>query len=203
MKWDRRTPLNEVDPKIFTDFGYKTPPSKLKQTVGTLQAKIEYSTIEVPVNKPHILNKIGIVTPPRSLDIRNRKVGLTPSQNQFAQVQAMLAEKKAEVTVRLNQRDVDYVLNPSTGKTELSVTSRGRPDLNFIYKNGRSIKTEFDRPPASRVLRHAQQQLDANPDADIWLLTLDNIDESSELGKVIKANRDGVDNYVASLREGI
>ncbi|QRJ58667.1 hypothetical protein GWO64_004710 [Corynebacterium macginleyi] len=95
------------------------------------------------------------------------------------------------------------MFDPSAGKAELSVTSRGRPDLNFVYKNGKTNKTEFDRPPVSRALRHAQQQLDANPDADIWLLTLDNIDESSELGKVIKANRDGVDNYVASLREGI
>lgn len=66
-----------------------------------------------------------------------------------------------------------------------------------------SIKTEFDRPPASRAPHHAQQQLDANPDAVIWLLRLDIIGESSEMGKVIKANRDGVDNYVASLREGI
>ncbi|VZH84441.1 hypothetical protein [Corynebacterium rouxii] len=60
-----------------------------------------------------------------------------------------------------------------------------------------------DRPPASRALYHAQQQLDANPDAVIWLLTLDKLEESSELWKVIKANRDGVDNYVASLRKGI
>ena len=92
---------------------------------------------------------------------------------------------------------------PTRKRETLKTTSRGRPDLNIPREDGVSIKTEFDRPPASRAPHYAQQQLDANPDAVIWLLTLDKLDESSELWKVIKANRDGVDNYVASLREGI
>lgn len=203
MKWDRKTPLSKVNPRIFTDFGYKTPPTKVKQAIGTLQTKIEHSAIEVPVSQSHILNSIGLRKAPDPLDIKKRTVGLTPAQNQFAQTQAILAKERDGLIARINQRDADYFLDPETGQKALKTTSRGRPDLNILDENGVSIKTEFDRPPASRAPHHAQQQLDANPDADIWLLTLDNLDESSELWKVIKANRDGVDDYVASLREGI
>jgi hypothetical protein len=42
------------------------------------------------------------------------------------------------------------------------------------------IETEFDRPPASRAPHHAQQQLDANPDAVVWLLTLDKLEEGPD-----------------------
>lgn len=203
MKWDRKTPLNKVNLGVFTDFGYNTPLNKVKQAIGTLQTKIEHSAIEVPVSQSHILNSTGLRKAPDPLDIKKRTVGLTPAQNQFAQTQAILAKERDGLMARINQRDADYFLDLETGQKTLKTTSRGRPDLNILHEDGVSIKTEFDRPPASRALHHAQQQLDANPDAVIWLLTLDKLEESSELWKVIKANRDGVDNYVASLREGI
>lgn len=43
--------------------------------------------------------------------------------------------------------------------------------------------------------REKGQLLDANPNADVWLLTLDDIDESDDLMKVITANRKAVDSY--------
>ena len=191
-----------MDPQYFMAFGYKTAPSKIDATISSLQRKIEHSAIEVPVSQPHILNSIGLRKAPNPLDVKKRTVGLTPAQNQFAQTQAILAKGRDGLIARINQRDADYFLDSETGQKALKTTSRGRPDLNIVHEDGVSIKTEFDRPPASRAPYHAQQQLDANPDAVIWLLTLDKLDESSELWKVIKANRDGVDNYVASLREG-
>ncbi|MDK4233723.1 hypothetical protein QPX36_11010, partial [Corynebacterium accolens] len=203
MKWNRTKSLKEMDPQYFMAFGYKTAPSKIDATISSLQRKIEHSAIEVPVSQPHILNSIGLRKAPNPLDVKKRTVGLTPAQNQFAQTQAILAKGRDGLIARINQRDADYFLDSETGQKALKTTSRGRPDLNIVHEDGVSIKTEFDRPPASRAPYHAQQQLDANPDAVIWLLTLDKLDESSELWKVIKANRDGVDNYVASLREGI
>ncbi|MHC9552778.1 hypothetical protein ACQQ63_05330 [Corynebacterium diphtheriae] len=80
-------------------------------------------------------------------------------------------------------------------KKILQTTSRGRPDVNIVDSSGRSVKTEFDRPPAPRTFHHARQLLDANPNADVWLLTLDDTDESNDLMKVITANRNAVDSY--------
>lgn len=195
MKWDRKTPLKEMKFSDIMGIGYKTEDKQFEAAIDTLQNKIEASVIQVPVNQPHILNNIPLWRAPKALDLRKRKVGRTPAQDQFAQVQAITAKKRKAQEVRVNQRDAEFFTNPETGKRELKTTSRGRPDVNIIDKDGNSIKTEFDRPPASRALHHARQQLDANPGADVWLLTLDDIDESDDLMKVIVANRKDIENY--------
>ncbi|MGX1739811.1 hypothetical protein [Corynebacterium flavescens] len=199
MKWDRKSSLSEMKAADITSFGYETNEKNVAAAIVSLQDKIAKSVVQVPVTQPHILNSIQAKMAPKALNFRKRNVGQTAAQNQFAQMQAVLAAKKGALAVRLNQRDADFVFDSELGKEVLKTTSRGRPDVNIIDSFGRSIKTEFDRPPASRALHHARQQLDANPDADVWLLTLDDIDESDELMKVIKANREAVDNYTPEL----
>lgn len=201
MKWDRITPLSELKPTDIPSFGFETTSERVASAISSLEKTIKNSVIEVPVTEPHILNGINLRNAPKALDITKRTVGKTSAQNQFAQVQAMLARERDAKVVRLNQRDTGFFPDPKSGEEVLKTTSRGRPDVNIIDASGRSIKTEFDRPPASRALHHAQQQLDANPNADVWLLTLDNIDENHELMQVITANRNKIDDYVASLRE--
>ena len=195
MKWDRTTPLSDIKASEIMAFGYKTKETQVIAAISSLQDKVANSVIQVPVTQPHILNKIGLRNAPKPLDLHKRTVGKTSAQNQFAQMQALFAQKRGASAARLNQRDVDFVYDEKLDKKVLKTLSRGRPDVNIVDSSGRSIKTEFDRPPAPRAFHHARQLLDANPNADVWLLTLDDIDESDDLMKVITANRNAVDSY--------
>ena len=192
MKWDRTTPLSDIKASEIMAFGYKTKETQVIAAISSLQDKVANSVIQVPVTQPHILNKIGLRNAPKPLDLHKRTVGKTSAQNQFAQMQALFAQKRGASAARLNQRDVDFVYDEKLDKKVLKTLSRGRPDVNIVDSSGRSIKTEFDRPPAPRAFHHARQLLDANPNADVWLLTLDDIDESDDLMKVITANRNAV-----------
>ena len=195
MKWDRTTPLSDIKASEIMAFGYKTKETQVIAAISSLQDKVANPVIQVPVTQPHILNKIGLRNAPKPLDLHKRTVGKTSAQNQFAQMQALFAQKRGASAARLNQRDVDFVYDEKLDKKVLKTLSRGRPDVNIVDSSGRSIKTEFDRPPAPRAFHHARQLLDANPNADVWLLTLDDIDESDDLMKVITANRNAVDSY--------
>ncbi|MEK0022899.1 hypothetical protein WMP96_10200 [Corynebacterium sp. KPL4035] len=195
MKWDRTTPLSDIKASEIMAFGYKTKETQVIAAISSLQDKVANSVIQVPVTQPHILNKIGLRNAPKPLDLHKRTVGKTSAQNQFAQMQVLFAQKRGASAARLNQRDVDFVYDEKLDKKVLKTLSRGRPDVNIVDSSGRSIKTEFDRPPAPRAFHHARQLLDANPNADVWLLTLDDIDESDDLMKVITANRKAVDSY--------
>lgn len=82
----------------------------------------------------------------------------------------------------------------------MQVTSRGRPDLNDVRPGQKSIKTELESPGSPRGLGHVEQQLDADPEAEVWLLTLGPLDPNNhreaKLLEVIEENRDDIENYV-------
>ena len=82
----------------------------------------------------------------------------------------------------------------------MQVTSRGRPDLNDVRTGQKSIKTELESPGSPRGLGHVEQQLDADPEAEVWLLTLGPLDPNNhreaKLLEVIEENRDDIESYV-------
>lgn len=112
---------------------------------------------------------------------------------------ASFAEKRGS-TPSIDQRDTSYIWDPATGKVELQVTSHGQPDLNDVRQGAESIKTELESPGSPRGLGYVEQQLDADLEAEVWLLTLGPLDPNnhreSKLLKVIEQNRRDVENHV-------
>lgn len=199
MKWDKRSELSSIKPGDVNAFGYQSNEDQIAAAIKSLGEKIESSKSTIKLSSPDRRNDIELRPAPKALDLRQRKVGRTDAQNKFAQTLAILAEKRGS-TPRIDQRDASYILDPATGKAELQVTSRGRPDLNDVRPGQKSIKTELESPGSPRGIGHVEQQLDADPEAEVWLLTLGPLDPNnhreSKLLKVIEQNRRDVENYV-------
>lgn len=116
-----------------------------------------------------------------------------------AQADALISKRVHGAEVRLNQRDTYFrQVDDGMGKMvfEEVTTSRGRPDLNLWFtKEGRGISTkiEYDLPSSPRGIGHAMAAFDANPEAQVLLLTAGGPGTlSGDVRKVIEANLEAV-----------
>ena len=100
----------------------------------------------------------------------------------------MRAAEKNNLISRLNQRDVNANANG-----DIIEASRGRSDIMVSTKDGSvNVKMEYDTSASNRALGHVHQQLDANPEARVFLVDLTGNDLPAELRDVIKENLDGL-----------
>ncbi len=193
MKWDKVTPIKNPG-AIATGRGGRALPqgSDLNRVIDSLEQKMKRQTLDVRYS-----NLLNDVRPNKILDNtmgattsktgKNRRVGQDEYQNLMAQYEKRAADKSDYIS-RLNQRDANVNTNG-----DLIEASRGRPDITISTRNGEvNVKMEYDTSSSNRALGHAHQQLDANPDARVFLVDLTGKDLPSELQEVIKANLDGL-----------
>lgn len=193
MKWDKVKPLRDPGAISTTRGGRALPEgNELKLVIESLEQKMKRNTLDIRYSnllndvKPNNIlnNNIG---PTSTRTGKNRRVGQDEYQNMMAQYEMRAAEKNDYIT-RLNQRDVNVNANG-----DIIEASRGRPDIIVATKDGSvNVKMEYDTSASNRALGHAHQQLDANPEARVFLVDLTGKDLPAELRDVIKANLDGL-----------
>lgn len=203
MRWDKQRPLIDINAKdiLRVDLveGYPLPPeSSLHPVIDSLKSKIRFQ--DVTVDGPHRLNDSAVKglkedRAPDRLPFDSRKVSRDDMQNQLAQAEAMISKNAHGNAVRLNQRDTFATLvDDGKGGTILQevATSRGRPDINLwaeAENNAKTTKIEYDLPSSNRGVGHAQAAFDANPDAQVLLLTAGGPRVfTGDIRKVIEAN---------------
>ncbi|OLT54280.1 hypothetical protein BJF89_17040 [Corynebacterium sp. CNJ-954] len=191
MKWDKVSPIRNHG-AIATDRGGRSLPkgTDLERVIDSLEQKMKRNTLDVRYSnllndvKPNNIlnNNIG---PTSTRTGKNRRVGQDEYQNMMAQYEMRAAEKNNYIS-RLNQRDVNVNSNG-----DIIEASRGRPDIVVSTRDGAvNVKMEYDTSSSNRALGHAHQQLDANPEARVFLVDLTGKDLPAELQEVIKANLD-------------
>ncbi len=99
---------------------------------------------------------------PEAKKIIGRKIGLSAAQNQRVEADALLAKSLGATDIRINQWQVS-----AGGK----VVGINRPDLQYTL-GGRRIYLEYDTEMSARGVDHFRRILANDPDADIWLITM-------------------------------
>ncbi|MGW6196975.1 golvesin C-terminal-like domain-containing protein [Kribbella sp. NPDC055110] len=99
---------------------------------------------------------------PDAKRILGRKIGLSAAQNQRVQADAALAKEMGATDVRMNQWQVN-----ASGK----VVGINRPDLQYTFRGSR-FYVEYDTEMSTRGVDHFRRILANDPDAEIWLITM-------------------------------
>lgn len=204
MRWNKKKPLAELTSNDLAQRelrGYPLP-LEIDPVIDSLKRKVR--TEEIRVDGPHRLNDSAAkglkeTSSPDPLPLDTRNVSRDEMQNKLAQADALISKRVHGAEVRLNQRDTYFrQVDDGMGKMvfEEVTTSRGRPDLNLWFtKEGRGISTkiEYDLPSSPRGIGHAMAAFDANPEAQVLLLTAGGPGTlSGDVRKVIEANLEAV-----------
>ncbi|MFE1514492.1 hypothetical protein ACFWIG_07535, partial [Corynebacterium bovis] len=189
QRWDKTRELGEDAIDKFSE-GYAVP-KNLKGVIASLEAKITKHDIEIKA--PHRLNQgIDPSSPTGDLDLLNaaqqeRKIAQDLYQNVMAAAEIRFARANGAAFARLNQRDISMVRKLANQVYERVARSRGRPDVATASKKGDvNVKIEFDTKSSNRGIGHAEQLLDADPNAKVFLGELTSGKDGSLLSKELR-----------------
>ncbi|MEL4153593.1 ALF repeat-containing protein [Corynebacterium bovis] len=189
QRWDKTRELSEGAIDKFSE-GYPVP-NNLKGVIASLEEKITKHDIEIKA--PHRLNQgIDPSSPTGDLDLLNaakqeRKIAQDLYQNVMAAAEIRFARSNGAAFARLNQRDISMVKKLANQVYERVARSRGRPDVATASKEGDvNVKIEFDTKSSNRGIGHAEQLLDADPNAKVFLVELTSGKDGSLLSKELR-----------------
>ncbi|RRQ13040.1 ALF repeat-containing protein [Corynebacterium bovis] len=189
QRWDKTRELSEAAIDRFPE-GHKLP-DDIGGIVESLKAKITKHDIEIKA--PHRLNQgIDPASPTRDLGLLNaaeqeRKIAQDRYQNVMAAAEIRFARSNGAAFARLNQRDISMVRKLANQVYERVARSRGRPDVATASEKGDvNVKIEFDTKSSNRGIGHAEQLLDADPNAKVFLVELTSGKDGSLLSKELR-----------------
>ncbi|MDK8511813.1 hypothetical protein QP948_10495, partial [Corynebacterium bovis] len=166
-------------------------PDEIGGIVESLKAKITKHDIEIKA--PHRLNQgIDPAKPTDDLGLvgasnKKRTVGGDKYQNVMAEAEVRLVKQWLGGGARMDQRDVSFLKKVSDGLFEKILRSRGRPDVaSKVDDKAVDVKIEFDTKSSNRGIGHAEQLLDADPNAKVFLVELTSGNDGSLLSKELR-----------------
>ncbi|MDN8578874.1 ALF repeat-containing protein [Corynebacterium bovis] len=204
QRWDKSQELSKEAIDRFP--GGHELPGEIGDIVESLKAKITKHDIEIKA--PHRLNQgIDPSKPTRDLGLvgksnKQRTIAQDPYQNVMAVAEIQFAKFKEARFARLNQRDISMVRKLANKTYERVARSRGRPDVATASKEGDvNVKIEFDTKSSNRGIGHAEQLLDADPNAKVFLVELTSGKDGSLLSKELREVLDANAPAFAALKQ--